>query len=92
MAEFDKVYKWHKPEGYYGLKCMVRSASGGDRVWLQFEDGRKLMRSKFSIVGVAKWDFANMRPFPKVGAAAPVQTCPTCGQKVKAKRAEDDQW
>lgn len=86
MSEFNLVYKWKKPEGYYGLKCRIIGHGQADRVWLLFEDGRKLMRSKYAVVGEAKWI---SRQNESAGA---VKVCPTCGQKVKVKRQEEIEW
>lgn len=55
MSEFNLVYKWSKPEGFYGCRCKVISTAAADRVLLLFEDGRKLMRSKFAVTSAAKF-------------------------------------
>lgn len=58
MAEYNLVYKFKAPEGYYGCRCRIISHGAHERVLLEFDDGRKLMRSKFSVTSVAKFNQA----------------------------------
>ena len=55
MSDYYLIYKFKVPEGYYGCKCRILSHGQRDRVLLEFEDGRKLMRSKFSVTSESRF-------------------------------------
>ncbi len=76
MAEYNLIYMGKKIAGEYNRKpCLIIAQAGGDRVQVLFEDGKKLMTSRFMVRSRAKWEAKH--------AEQKMEPCPFCGGKGK---------